>query len=222
MSIRILIADDHSLIRAGLRALLQGTSDITVVGEVDDGISVLGQVAALEPDIVLMDISLPGVSGIEATRQLRLISPRTRVLALTVHEDEAMLREMLRAGAYGYILKRADDSELIKAIRFVSQGDMYIYPSLTSALMKDFSPHGKAERDTEPTLTMREIDVLLLLARGYTNRQIAEELHLSPRTVEGHRSNLVSKLGLKSRVELMNYVEEHNLARKKLDNSKKP
>ncbi len=215
MSIRILIADDHSLIRAGLHALLQATGDITVVGEAKDGLSVLAQVAALEPDIVLMDISLPGLSGIEATRQLRLISPRTRVLALTVHEDEAMLREMLRAGAYGYILKRADDSELVKAIRFVSQGDMYIYPSLTSALVKDFSPHGKQERDTEPTLTLREIDVLLLLARGYTNRQIAEELHLSPRTVEGHRSNLVSKLGIKSRVELMNYVEEHDLAKKK-------
>ncbi len=215
MSIRILIADDHSLIRAGLHALLQGTSDITVVGEAEDGLSVLSQVAVLEPDIVLMDISMPGLSGIEATRQLRLISPRTRVLALTVHEDEAMLREILRAGAYGYILKRADDSELIKAIRFVSHGDMYIYPSLTSALVKEFSPHAKQERDTEPTLTLREIDVLLLLARGYTNRQIAEELHLSPRTVEGHRSNLVSKLGIKSRVELMNYVEEHNLTQKK-------
>lgn len=221
MSIRILIADDHSLIRAGLRALLQGTGDITIVGEAEDGLRVLSQVAALEPDIVLMDISLPGLSGIEATRQLRLISPRTRVLALTVHEDEAMLREMLRAGAYGYILKRADDSELIKAIRYVSQGDMYIYPSLTSALMKDFSPHANKERETEPTLTLREVDVLLLLARGYTNRQIAEELHLSPRTVEGHRSNLVSKLGLKSRVELMNYVEEHNLAIKKNEKSQK-
>jgi len=137
MSIRILIADDHGLIRTGLRALLQSVDDIAVVGEAQDGNDVLRQVAELKPDIVLMDISLPGLSGIEATRQVREISPSTRVLALTVHEDEGMLREMLRAGAHGYILKRADDSELIQAIRSVSKGYMYIHPSLTSALVRD-------------------------------------------------------------------------------------
>ena len=215
MSIRILIADDHGLIRTGLRALLHSVDDITVVGEAQDGNDVLSQVAELKPDIVLMDISLPGLSGIEATRQVREISPATRVLALTVHEDEGMLREMLRAGAHGYILKRADDVELIQAIRSVSKGYMYIHPSLTSALVRDFSPLNDSQQSPEVTLTARELDVLLLLARGYTNRQIAEELNLSPRTVEGHRANLVSKLGVKSRVELMEYVEKHGWSGKK-------
>ncbi len=213
MSIRILIADDHSLIRAGLRTLLENVPDLEIVGEADDGISLLGRVAELVPDIVLMDISMPGLSGIEATCQVREISPATRVLALTVHEDEGMLREMIRAGAHGYIIKRAVDSELLQAIRVVSQGYIYVYPPLTGALLQDLSPHSRPVKPEHEALTAREMDVLLLLARGYTNRQIAQELNLSPRTIEGHRSSLVSKLGMKSRVELMNYVEEHGLGK---------
>ncbi|HSQ16552.1 MAG TPA: response regulator transcription factor, partial [Anaerolineales bacterium] len=167
----------------------------------------------LKPDIVLMDISLPGISGIDVTRQVRDISPTTRVLMLTVHEDEGMLRESIRAGAHGYILKRADDAELIQAIRVVAQGHMYIYPSLTSALVKDLSPHVNTEEAGIEALTPREKDVLSLLARGYTNRQIAEEMNLSQRTIEGHRASLVNKLGISSRVELMNYVEKHGLGK---------
>jgi two-component system response regulator NreC len=214
MAISVLIADDHGLIRAGLRALLQGVAEISVVGEAEDGYAALRRISELKPDIVLMDISLPGLSGLEATRQVREISPTTRVLVLTVHEDEGMLRESIRAGAHGYILKRAADSDLLQAIRVVSQGDMYIYPSLTSALVKDLSPHVSTEEDTIPVLTPREKDVLLLLARGYTNRQIAAEMNLSTRTIEGHRSSLVNKLRVSSRVELMNYVEEHGLGSK--------
>jgi len=211
VSIRILIADDHGLIRAGLRALLENNPEFTVVGEAEDGLKVLRQAAELQPDIVLMDIHMPGLSGIEATRRLRDIAPATRVLALTVHEDEGMLREMIRAGAYGYIIKRAVESELIQAILVVSQGYIYVHPSLTGSLVKGLSPHlDKDEHDSEE-LTPREKDVLLLLARGYTNRQIAEKLNLSPRTIEGHRSSLVSKLGISSRVELMNYVESHEI-----------
>jgi DNA-binding NarL/FixJ family response regulator len=211
MSIRILIADDHGLIRAGLRALLEDVNEFTVVGEAGNGLVVLSMAAELQPDIVLMDIHMPGLSGIEATRRLRDICPGTRVLALTVHEDEGMLREMIRAGAYGYIIKRAVESDLIQAIQVVSQGNIYVHPSLTSALVKDLSPHANTDDMVREELTPREKDVLLLLARGYTNRQIAQKLNLSPRTVEGHRSSLVSKLGFSSRVELMNYVEEHNL-----------
>jgi two-component system response regulator NreC len=184
------------------------------VGEAEDGYIALRRIAELKPDIVLMDISLPGLSGIEVTRQVRDVSPKTRVLMLTVHEDEGMLRESIRAGAYGYILKRAADAELIQAIRVVSQGHMYIYPSLTSALVKDISPHAAASEPAIEALTAREKEVLLLLARGYTNRQIAEEMNLSVRTIEGHRSSLVDKLGISSRVELMNYVDEHGLGGK--------
>ena len=211
MSIRILIADDHGLIRAGLRALLEDVPDFSVVGEARDGLAVLEQTAKLTPDVVLMDINMPGISGIEATRRLAEISPATRVLALTVHEEESMLREMLRAGAYGYILKRAVETDLIHAIQIVSEGYIYVYPSMTSALVKDLSPHADANPISSESLTAREKDVLLLLAQGNTNRQIAQKLNLSPRTIEGHRSSLVSKLGISSRVELMKYVEQHGL-----------
>lgn len=215
MSIRILIADDHGLIRAGLRALLQDEPDLEVVGEAGDGISLLSLAAALKPDIVLMDISMPGMSGIEATQQLRVICPATRVLALTVHEDEGMLRKMIRAGAHGYIIKRAVESDLLQAIQVVSQGYIYVHPSLTGALVQDLSPHKSPAESSQEVLTARETDVLLLLARGYTNQQIAKELNLSARTIEGYRANLVNKLGMKSRVELMNYVEQHGLMAKK-------
>lgn len=214
MAINILIADDHSLIRAGLRALLQPVNELNVVGEAENGYNALSRIAELKPDIVLMDISLPGLSGIEVTRQVRGISPGTRVLMLTVHEDEGMLRESIRAGAHGYILKQAADAELIQAVRVVSQGHMYIYPTLTSALVKDISPHKAATQPAIEALTGREKDVLLMLARGYTNRQIATEMNLSVRTIEGHRASLVDKLGISSRVELMNYVEEHGLGNK--------
>ena len=214
MTINILIADDHGLIRTGLRALLQEVKEISIVGEAEDGYTALRRIAEFKPDIVLMDISLPGLSGIEVTRQVRDISPVTRVLMLTVHEDEGMLRESIRAGAYGYILKRAADAELIQAIQVVSQGHMYIYPSLTSALVKDISPFAPTPESEIEVLTAREKEVLLLLSRGYTNRQIATEMNLSVRTVEGHRASLVNKLGISSRVELMNYVEEHGLGGK--------
>ena len=211
MPIRILIADDHGLIRAGLRALLEDVHNLHIVGEAADGLAVLRLCSELHPDVVLMDISMSGLNGIETTRQLKEISPQSRVLALTVHEDEGVLREMIRAGAFGYIIKRAAESELIQAIRVISQGHMYVHPELTSALLKDISPHVTTRQTDKDTLTPREIDVLLLLARGYTNRQIAQELNLSQRTIEGHRSSLVGKLGFSSRVELMNYVEERGL-----------
>jgi two-component system response regulator NreC len=215
MAIRILIADDHGLIRAGLRALLEDVHDLQIVGEAADGLAVLQLAAELHPDVVLMDINMSKLNGIETTRQLKEIVPQARVLALTVHEDEGMLREMIRAGAFGYIIKRAAESELIQAIRVISQGHMYVHPELTSALLKDLSPHAGSPKTQKETLTPREIDVLLLLARGYTNRQIAKELNLSQRTVEGHRASLVGKLGFSSRVELMNYVEEHGLMESK-------
>jgi two-component system, NarL family, response regulator NreC len=219
MAIKILIADDHGLIRSGLRALLDDHPEFQVIGEANDGRAALKMALELQPDIVLMDINMPGISGLEATQRLHEIAPDARVLALTVYDDESMLREMIRAGAYGYIIKRAAETELIQAILAISQGNIYIHPALTKALVKDLSPHNSAGINAE-LLTPREIDVLVLLARGYTNRQIAEELNLSPRTIEGHRANLVSKLGIKSRVELMNYVEEHGLKGQTKPNSK--
>jgi two-component system, NarL family, response regulator NreC len=211
MPIRILIADDHGVIRAGLRALLAGFPDINVVGEASDGAEALAKALELKPDIILMDLSMPNMSGIEATRQLSQSEPGTRTLILTVHEDEGLLKEVVRAGAAGYIIKRAAQEDLIHAIRVVARGDLYIHPAMTRTLFRESSPVDSPVVLDGDTLTLREIEVLQLLVKGYTNRQIAEQLSLSPRTVEGHRANLSGKLGLHSRVELVEYAEKHGL-----------
>lgn len=214
MPIRILIADDHGVIRAGLRALLADFPDIAVVGEASDGSEAITKVWELKPDIVLMDLSMPNMSGIEATRQLTQNDPKLRILILTVHEDESLLREVIRMGAAGYIVKRASQEDLLHAIRVVARGDLYVHPAMTRSLFVEPSSAASQASEVE-TLTLREIEVLQLLAKGYTNRQIADQLSLSPRTVEGHRANLSGKLGLRSRVELVEYAENHGLMKKK-------
>jgi len=211
MPIRILIADDHGVIRAGLRALLAGYPDMNVVGEASDGGEVLGKAIDLKPDIVLMDLSMPNMGGIDATRLLLQREPNLRILILTVHEDESLLKEVIRAGASGYVIKRAAQEDLIHAIRVVARGDLYVHPAMTRALFAEPSPTVASKVSEIETLTLRELDVLQLLAKGHTNRQIAEQLSLSPRTVEGHRANLSAKLGLHSRVELVEYAEKHGL-----------
>jgi len=211
MSIRILIADDHGVLRAGLRALLNAEPGLEVVGEAADGHTALHLAAELRPDVALMDLSMPGLDGIQVTRQLKETLPGTRVLILTVHEDESLLREAIQAGAAGYIIKRAVESELINAIRAVCSGDLYVHPALTRALLRDLSPALTSDQAPTEPLTPREIDVLRLIAQGYTNRQVAEKLHVSVRTVESHRANLTSKLGIASRAELVRYAKEHGL-----------
>ena len=211
MASRILIADDHGVLRAGLRSLISGLTDIEVVGEAGDGFEVMDKLDSLRPDIVLMDLSMPGIDGIETTRLIHKQRPDIKILILTVHEDESLLREAIKAGASGYITKRAAESELVNALRAIQNGDMYVHPSLTRLLVKDISPNTRPATVGLDVLTPREVAVLRLLARGYTNRQIAEELSISPRTVEGHRANLSAKLGRSSRVELVNYAEEHGL-----------
>lgn len=211
MPIRILIADDHGVIRAGLRALLDGLPEITVVGEASDGSEAVAKAIELKPDILLMDLSMPLMGGIDATRQLSQTEPGTRILILTVHEDESLLKEVIRAGAAGYIVKRAAQEDLLHAIGVVARGDLYVHPSMTRALFTGPTPMTTPKTYEVETLTSREIEVLQLLAKGYTNRQIAEQLSLSPRTVDGHRANLSGKLGLHSRVELVEYAEKHGL-----------
>ncbi len=163
--------------------------------------------------MIVLDLSLPGLDGIQVTRQVKAGHPDIRILILTVHEDEALLREALRAGASGYIIKHAAESELISAIHSVLNNDIYVHPRLLRGLLIE---PAAAETTGDPPaeiLTPREIEVLLLIVQGYTNRQIAAELSLSVRTVEGHRSNLTDKLGLHSRVDLVRYVREHSLAK---------
>jgi two-component system, NarL family, response regulator NreC len=211
MPIHILIADDHGVLRAGLRTLLNAESDLEVIAEASDGNDVLRLASELRPDIVLLDISMPGPGGIEVTRRLKEALPELRVLILTAHEDESMLREAVQAGAAGYIIKRAVESELINAIHAVWRGDLYVHPAMTRALLKETSLLPVSAEPAVESLTPRELEVLHLIAKGYTNGQIAKELNLSVRTVESHRANLMGKLELRSRVELVRYAIEHGL-----------
>jgi len=212
MSIRILIADDHGVLRAGLRALLSAEPELEVVDEASSGNEALSLADELQPDLILLDISMPDLGGIEVTRRLKEMLPNTRVLILTVHEDESLLQEAIQAGASGYIVKRAVESELIDAIRAVWRGDLYIHPAMTRALLKEMSPSQSSNNEAPvESLTPRETDVLRLIAQGYTNRQMADMLSISVRTVESHRSNLMGKLDLHSRVELVRYAKENNL-----------
>jgi len=208
VSIRVLIADDHPLLRAGLRRLLVADGEVDVVGEAENGAEVLRLTGELHPDIVLLDISMPGENGIETARTLKERFTDVLVLFLTMHEEEGMLHEALRAGGDGYVVKRADGPEILRAIHAVRRGEVYVHATMTRALVQPLPPRHAASKEV---LTQREIDVLRLLARGNTNRQIAELINLSIRTVESHRANLMGKLGLASRVELVTYAEEHGL-----------
>jgi DNA-binding NarL/FixJ family response regulator len=209
--IRILIADDHAVVRSGLRALLRADPEVEVIGEAEDGVETLRLVETLRPDTVLLDVTMPPDNGIETAKRLKAKHPEVAVLFLTMHEDESLLHEALRAGAAGYVIKRAEEAEILQAIHAASRGDIYVHPAMTQALLHQAVTTEHRRGSPPETLTRRELDVLHLLTRGNTNRQIAGLLGLSMRTVENHRANLMGKLGLVSRVELVNYAEEYDL-----------
>ncbi len=208
MKTRLLLVDDHAVVRTGLRMLLEGESDIEIIGEADNASDALNQISQLQPDVVLMDIGLPDMSGIEATRRIKQLAPAIAVVALTIHEDEEYFFKMLDAGASGYVPKRAAPEELLTAIRVSAQGEVYLYPSLAKLLVKDYltqSLHPKNQA-TLNGLTPRENEVLTLLADGESNAEIAEQLSISPKTVARHRENIMGKLNLHSRTELVKYA----------------
>ncbi len=211
MATRVLIADDHAVVRAGLRALLGAEPSLELVGEASGGVEAVELALRLRPDILLLDMSMPDQDGLAVTRQVRAQVPAARILILTVHEDVGLLREAIKAGASGYVVKRAAEAELIAAIATVLRGDLYVDPALLPSLLGEEAPKAAAEEDAREPLTPRESEVLRLIAQGYTNRQIGEALTLSVRTVEGHRANLSAKLGMHSRVELVRYAREHGL-----------
>ncbi len=206
--IKLLLVDDHEVIRTGLRMLLASQPDLTIVGEAASGLQALEAVGQCQPDVVVMDITLPDISGIETTRRLKEKYPTVAVVALTIHEDEQYFFEMLQAGATGYVPKRAAPDDLIAAIRAAKANEIYIYPSLTKALVKDYL--GRTSSDTERSsidgLTQREEEVLSLLAEGLSNDEIGERLFISKHTVARHRENLMRKLELHSRSELVKYA----------------
>ena len=210
--IRILIVDDHAIVRAGIRALLQLHHDFEVVGEAADGEESLQQVRRLQPDVVLMDIGLPGMDGLSATHTILGFSPKTRILILTQHENREYVLPALRAGAAGYVLKRAPDDTLIKAIRAVHRGETYLDPRVSDVLVDDVRCQAQGDAaDPYDSLTEREREVLVLLAKGKTYQEVAETLFISVKTVDFHRGNLMRKLGLSNRAELTRFALQRGL-----------
>jgi DNA-binding NarL/FixJ family response regulator len=206
--IRVLIADDHGIVRSGLRMLIERQNDMSVVAEADDGVDALELTQAQRPDVAVLDVSMPRMTGLQAAREIRAHSPDTRVLLLSMHDDERYFFEGLEAGAAGYVLKRAADTDLIDALRTVAAGRTFLSGDAQELLMREWK-EGRAEPD-DP-LTPRELEVVKLIAEAYTNRQIAETLKLSEKTVESHRANLFSKLGMRDRVELVRYAIRRGL-----------
>ena len=204
--LRILIADDHATVRQGLKLLIDSQPDMGVVGEAADGNGVLQQAEALKPDIVVMDISMPGMNGLTATRTLKRAQPHVSIVALTRHDDDTYLDELLRAGASGYVLKQSAPMEFLQAIRAVAAGGIYLDPAMTSKVADGLlARHAEVESQPRAALTERESEVLRLLAIGHSNKEIAAQLTISVKTVEVHKANAMRKLGLTGRVDLIRY-----------------
>jgi two-component system response regulator NreC len=206
--IRLMLVDDHEVIRTGLRMLLDSQPDIKIVGEASSGLQAIELAGEKHPDVIVMDITLPDISGIEATRRLKELFPQISIVALTIHDDEQYFFEMLQAGASGYVPKRAAPDDLISAIRAASIDEIYLYPSLAKSLVSDFLIRTDNEPDINSlqVLTPREKEVLELLAEGYSNQKIADQLVISKHTVARHRENLMRKLELHSRSDLVKYA----------------
>jgi two-component system response regulator NreC len=208
MKIRLLLVDDHAVVRVGLRMMLESEEGIEIVGEAASASEAINQVAKLKPELVLMDIGLPDLSGIDATREIKRLFPETSIVALTIHEDEEYFFKMLEAGASGYVPKRAAPDELVDAIEAAARGEVYLYPSLAKLLVQDFLGQGSQikEDNSLDGLTPREEQVLTLLADGASNAEIGDKLGISPKTVARHRENIMAKLNLHSRTELVKYA----------------
>ncbi len=201
--IRILLADDHALVRQGFRMILSAQPDMEIVGEAGNGREAVELAAELHPDVVVMDVAMPELNGIEATRRLLSDNPRTRVLALSMHKDSVYVREILRAGARGYLLKDSVDADLLAAVRAVAKGDGYLSPGVSEAVLTDYRRH---VTDPLDLLTSREREVLQMIAEGKTNKEIAASLNLSVYTVEAHRGRVMEKLNLHSTGELVRFA----------------
>lgn len=204
--IKVLIVDDHAILREGIRALLSLYPDLEVVGEASDGLEAITKARQLAPDIVLMDVAMPGLGGLEATIEIRKQTPGSRVVILTQHDDSEYIFPILKAGASGYVLKKAVGTELVAAIRAVHQGGSFLYPSVATAVIEGYVQKSQVPEPTYERLTDREKQVLKLIAEGRSNREIAELLSLSVKTVIAHRANLMEKLDIHNRTDLVKYA----------------
>jgi two-component system response regulator NreC len=208
MKTKLLLVDDHAVVRSGLRMLLDDQADVEIVGEAGTASEAIKAVSTLKPDVVLMDIGLPDMSGIDAAKEVKRLWPEVAIVALTIHEDQEYFFKMLEAGASGYVPKRAAPEELMTAIQVAASGEVYLYPSLAKLLVKDYltqEPVKDSEQNVN-NLTAREHEVLTLLADGDSNAEIADKLSISPKTVSRHRENIMRKLNLHSRTELVKYA----------------
>ena len=203
---RILIADDHGIVRSGIRLLLDRQPDMEVVAEAQDGVEALEKVISEKPDVAILDVAMPRMTGLQATYEIKRQVPEAQVLILSMHDDERYLFEALRAGAAGYVVKRAADEDLVDAVRATARGEPFLTASAQRVLIGDF-----LERGPQPELTPREQEIVKLIAEAYTNKEIAEILHLSEKTVESHRANVLQKLGMRDRVELVRYAIRQGL-----------
>ncbi len=202
----LLLADDHAVLRSGLKLLLQSQPDFQVVGEAASGIETLALAERLQPDLILLDLSMPQLGGLDALPTLKKLCPAAKILILTMHDDPEYLRTALKSGASGYVLKKAADSELISAIRAVLRGEMYVHPSMTRSLLEDMLPKSATAPDAWETLSEREREVLRLVALGHTSAEIASQLNLSDKTVETYRARGMEKLGLPNRAALVRFA----------------
>ena len=211
--IRIVLVDDHAVLRAGLTALLNAEADMTVVGEAGDGAASLPVVADRQPDVVLLDINMPNMGGLEALGELRKVAPKSRVLILTMHDDQTYLRQALAQGAAGYVLKQAADTELLTAIRTVYHGGAFLHPSHAQSLLAPtpVATAGQTNSNDLSLLSERELEVLKLIALGHANKEIAEMLFLSVKTVETYKTRMMEKLNLTSRAALVRFALKHGL-----------
>jgi DNA-binding NarL/FixJ family response regulator len=206
---KILVADDHGIVRAGIRLLLERQLDLEVVAEAADGVEAVEQALAVRPDLCILDVGMPRLTGLQAAREIRAHLPEARVLILSMHDDEHYLFEALKAGASGYVLKREADQDLVGAIRAVGSGEAFLTNAAERSIIREWMDDG-AEGPAIP-LTPREEEVVKLIAEAYTNTQIAQILHLSEKTVESHRANVLRKLGMRDRVELVRYAIRRGL-----------
>lgn len=205
--LRVLVADDHATVRQGLKLLIDSQPDMTVIGEASDGHGVLERANALRPDVVIMDISMPGMNGLVATRLLRDAPPHPAIVALTRHEDDTYLRELIQAGASGYVLKQSAPAEFLRAIRAVAAGRIYLDPAMTPAVADGLLDRDRTtSRPASTPISKRESDVLRLIAVGYSNKEVAAQLRISVKTVEVHKANAMRKLGLTGRVDVIRYA----------------
>ena len=209
---RILLADDHAVVRRGLRMVLEAEPDMEVVAEVGDGAQAVERGVRDDVDLAVIDITMPRMTGLHAARELHRRRPQLRILMLSMHENERYLYEALKAGASGYVLKTVADRDLVEAVRAAMRGEKFLYPGARTPLIEDFLRRARQDLPVrEDPLTPREQEVIKLVAEGYTNRQIAETLVISEKTVERHRANILDKLGMRDRVELTRYAIRHGL-----------